>query len=394
MQNMSQYEASPDRVQQAIAALRVNDKLAARRLIAEELRNNPHNENAWLVMAALVETEVQRRDCFERALAIDPDNPQARQALAQMGVPQPHEPEINAPDLEEAATADDASISELEDATADDNAPAPDLETAAADDALTSDQEIEDFVETETEPTDWDLEEDTTEETPGEQPKRIEWEPRSWPKAEEHPFLSSEEDERINTEAEAAAAEGPFLEAETHPLEEGLQENIHAENLAVLPKKGMGGRLALVCFAVLVGVVLLAGGVYWANLNWVSQTSGLIQGDLVQILALPVGAAVLGLILIIIMAVVLFRTLDSMQTPAELSQHGRNIQGAVIRKGKGKDGRYWVICQFALHPRSGGEEIFQIRQAVDEETFNRLDEGSAVTIRYLSRDPRISRMEV
>ncbi len=68
-------------VNDAIAAIRSGDKERGRSLLAQVLRLNPYNEQAWLWMAAVVETPERQRECLERALTINPQNEIARRGL-------------------------------------------------------------------------------------------------------------------------------------------------------------------------------------------------------------------------------------------------------------------------------------------------------------------------
>ncbi len=74
-------------LQQAIAAVKAGDKEAGRRLLAEVIRNDPRNEVAWLWMSAATDSDVQRRTCLERVLAINPGNATARRGLARLDPP-------------------------------------------------------------------------------------------------------------------------------------------------------------------------------------------------------------------------------------------------------------------------------------------------------------------
>jgi hypothetical protein len=56
-------------LQRAIDAIEAGDKAAGKRLLAQVLRADPHNAQAWLWMSELVETNAQRRDCLLRASA-------------------------------------------------------------------------------------------------------------------------------------------------------------------------------------------------------------------------------------------------------------------------------------------------------------------------------------
>jgi hypothetical protein len=75
----------PTPLQQAITAIKAGDKQAGKRLLAETLQANPCEESAWIWMSAVVDSDVQRRDCLERVLAINPNNEIARQGLARLG---------------------------------------------------------------------------------------------------------------------------------------------------------------------------------------------------------------------------------------------------------------------------------------------------------------------
>ncbi len=71
-------------LQRAIAAVKAGNKAAGRRLLAEVIRDDPHNEAAWLWMSAATDSDAQRRACLERVLAINPDNQTARRGLARL----------------------------------------------------------------------------------------------------------------------------------------------------------------------------------------------------------------------------------------------------------------------------------------------------------------------
>jgi hypothetical protein len=71
--------------------LKLGKKAEARGLLADLLRHYPHDEEAWLAMAGLVENPAQKRECLSRVLAINPKNKSARQSLARLdsGEPEP-----------------------------------------------------------------------------------------------------------------------------------------------------------------------------------------------------------------------------------------------------------------------------------------------------------------
>jgi Tol biopolymer transport system component len=72
----------PAPLENAIQAIKSGDKATGRRLLAEALRVDPRNEQAWLWMSGVVDSDEQRRQCLERVLAINPANALARQGLA------------------------------------------------------------------------------------------------------------------------------------------------------------------------------------------------------------------------------------------------------------------------------------------------------------------------
>jgi hypothetical protein len=73
----------------AITAIRTGETERGRALLARVLRVNPSCESAWLWMATIVEAPQQRRECLERALAINPQNGLARRELESLGVTAP-----------------------------------------------------------------------------------------------------------------------------------------------------------------------------------------------------------------------------------------------------------------------------------------------------------------
>lgn len=69
------------KLQDGIAAARRGDRNTARRLLQDVIDVDPDNELAWIWMASCVTTLSERRNCLERVLEINPNNPRARQAL-------------------------------------------------------------------------------------------------------------------------------------------------------------------------------------------------------------------------------------------------------------------------------------------------------------------------
>jgi len=77
-----------NKVQEAISLIKSGDRQNGQRLLSEVLKTDPENELAWLWMSTLV-TGDKKRFCLEKALSINPNNPQARQQLAQLPPSQP-----------------------------------------------------------------------------------------------------------------------------------------------------------------------------------------------------------------------------------------------------------------------------------------------------------------
>jgi hypothetical protein len=68
-------------LRQAGEALRSGDRGQARRLLAQVLRANPNNPQAWLQLSSLVVGLQQRRECLRRVLSLEPENKAAQAGL-------------------------------------------------------------------------------------------------------------------------------------------------------------------------------------------------------------------------------------------------------------------------------------------------------------------------
>lgn len=66
---------------QAIREARAGNRKEARRLLEQLLEQDDGNEQAWIVLAGVVETPRERRICLENALEINPNNSRAQEAL-------------------------------------------------------------------------------------------------------------------------------------------------------------------------------------------------------------------------------------------------------------------------------------------------------------------------
>ncbi len=70
-----------DALQQGIYAARQGRRAEARAWLREALRRDPNNEQAWLWLSTVVETDAEYQMCLERALAINPLNETTRARL-------------------------------------------------------------------------------------------------------------------------------------------------------------------------------------------------------------------------------------------------------------------------------------------------------------------------
>jgi len=70
--------------EQAIAYIKAGNTEKGRQLLLEVLRQNPGDENAWLWMTEVVNTDDERIRCLQYALDINPNNEYARHGLAQL----------------------------------------------------------------------------------------------------------------------------------------------------------------------------------------------------------------------------------------------------------------------------------------------------------------------
>jgi hypothetical protein len=71
-------------LQQGIAAARSGRSIEARQVLRQVVNGDPTNEMAWLWLSGLVESDDQKRNCFEQVLRANPDNVYARAGLARL----------------------------------------------------------------------------------------------------------------------------------------------------------------------------------------------------------------------------------------------------------------------------------------------------------------------
>jgi hypothetical protein len=82
---------SADKLQQAITLIKSGDKKSGQNLLVDIVNANPKNEIAWLWLASVV-SEDKKVFCLEKALSINPNNPQARQYLEKLKPGKPVQP--------------------------------------------------------------------------------------------------------------------------------------------------------------------------------------------------------------------------------------------------------------------------------------------------------------
>jgi hypothetical protein len=86
---------------QAIIAIKAGHKAEARRLLESVLDADERNEQAWLWMSGVVESQEERIICLENVLTVNPHNETARKGLAALDIAPltdqaiaPHGPEV------------------------------------------------------------------------------------------------------------------------------------------------------------------------------------------------------------------------------------------------------------------------------------------------------------
>lgn len=80
-------------LQEGIQAAKRGDNQEAQQLLRQALEFNPRSVAAWLWLSSVVESDLERRECLDSVLAIDPDNQAARYGLVQLSqAPQPSAP--------------------------------------------------------------------------------------------------------------------------------------------------------------------------------------------------------------------------------------------------------------------------------------------------------------
>ncbi len=69
-------------VREGIRAYRAGNKLEAQSLLMKATELDQYNEDAWLWLSSVVDTDEEKRTCLENVLVINPDNKAAQQGMA------------------------------------------------------------------------------------------------------------------------------------------------------------------------------------------------------------------------------------------------------------------------------------------------------------------------
>ena len=85
--------STPSLLDQAIEVLKAGDTLQARNLLTQLLKTEPQEARAWLWISACWNEIEKKRYCLEKALALQPDDPQIRQALSDLAAQSGETPE-------------------------------------------------------------------------------------------------------------------------------------------------------------------------------------------------------------------------------------------------------------------------------------------------------------
>ncbi|MBZ0310387.1 MAG: hypothetical protein K8I82_30275, partial [Anaerolineae bacterium] len=67
-----------------IEAARAGNKVVARKIFEQVIRDDPQNELAWMWTATVLDNSTERRRALERVISINPDNTRAQQALEKL----------------------------------------------------------------------------------------------------------------------------------------------------------------------------------------------------------------------------------------------------------------------------------------------------------------------
>lgn len=93
-----EFQSEVDRlVEQGILAVKAGDRLRARQLLSQAVKQDPRHEQAWLWLASAHDDVEFRRICLEKVLALNPNNLQAKQGLQTVRLEPPRETVFSPP---------------------------------------------------------------------------------------------------------------------------------------------------------------------------------------------------------------------------------------------------------------------------------------------------------
>jgi hypothetical protein len=101
--------AHEEELDQAVALIKAGKKLEAVPLLKNILKADRDVELAWLWLSACVETQDDKKYCYQEALRINPSNPHAKKALEQLK-PAPMEPIVLAPSKEKPEVKNQSAL--------------------------------------------------------------------------------------------------------------------------------------------------------------------------------------------------------------------------------------------------------------------------------------------
>jgi hypothetical protein len=81
---INQTEVKDQRLASAITAIKAGDQAQARSLLQLAVTDDPEDDHAWQWLAIVVDTADEQRRCLYRALSINPNNENVREALRRL----------------------------------------------------------------------------------------------------------------------------------------------------------------------------------------------------------------------------------------------------------------------------------------------------------------------
>lgn len=94
-----------EKIQEAFELIKTGKNAEARNILLPIVSENPNSLNAWYLLGFTVTDPLQKADCFQQVLRIDPSNQAARKQLAQISVSQRAVPNIGTYDVDSFDTS-------------------------------------------------------------------------------------------------------------------------------------------------------------------------------------------------------------------------------------------------------------------------------------------------